>query len=541
MLFAAVSLGCPEDDDGGDYDYDYEYNTTPTADIQRPASGAVLREGDVVTLEGTGDDYEDGILSGSALVWTGDWTTGPLGTDSPIDVRDVPPGAWTVTLTVTDSEGATSSATRSFTVLPEEYNGENQDPTATVIAPDALSVFPFGSTIVLEGAGDDPEEGTLPGEALEWLMLDLSVGGWPSIGRGARLERSPEPGVYNFQLDAHDSFGRSGSDQTGRLLVYTEGTCAAGTLVLDPGSIQVAPGATGTASVTINPSDIGGVQLRLEDGLDAVTDVFTARQFDPALAYNPEDATRALTYTARPDVAVGQTFELQLRAYFYDLNLLSACGFPVQIEIVGGGANTAPAVTIDNPAGATRYYSGMTVVFDGTALDAEDGELSGASLVWVSDLDGTIGTGRSFDRSDLSVGLHTVTLTATDSQGASSTATVQFEIVTPNTDCLEFTIVANPNPVVVAPGGTASVGIQIYRVFGFTAPVLLTLEGTNVPVADALSSLTINPAQTTGNSSTLDFTVAGGWAAGTGFEFTLRGFSEDPTASCSVPLTVVVN
>jgi PKD repeat protein len=84
-------------------------------------------------------------------------------------------------------------------------------------------------------------------------------------------------------------------------------------------------------------------------------------------------------------------------------------------------ANTAPSAAISAPANNasyTRSSSGTVAVsFVGTGTDVEDGALSGGSLVWTSSRDGQIGTGTSFVRSDLSVGTHTITLTAKDAQG----------------------------------------------------------------------------------------------------------------------------
>lgn len=66
----------------------------------------------------------------------------------------------------------------------------------------------------------------------------------------------------------------------------------------------------------------------------------------------------------------------------------------------------------------------VPVSFAGTASDAEDGSLTGTALVWTSSLDGAIGTGTSFSKNDLSIGVHTITLTATDSDGANGMASV---------------------------------------------------------------------------------------------------------------------
>ncbi|MFQ5889488.1 MAG: PKD domain-containing protein [Gemmatimonadota bacterium] len=90
--------------------------------------------------------------------------------------------------------------------------------------------------------------------------------------------------------------------------------------------------------------------------------------------------------------------------------------------------NQAPTATIAAPGTGSIFTAGQDVSFQGSASDPEDGALSGASLVWTSDLDGQIGTGASFTKSDLSVGTHVITLTATDSDGATGTATVQITV-----------------------------------------------------------------------------------------------------------------
>jgi len=60
------------------------------------------------------------------------------------------------------------------------------------------------------------------------------------------------------------------------------------------------------------------------------------------------------------------------------------------------------------------FDEGEPVTFSGSSLDAEDGDLT-ASLSWSSDLDGSIGTGGSFSRSDLSPGVHIITASVADS------------------------------------------------------------------------------------------------------------------------------
>jgi PKD repeat protein len=91
--------------------------------------------------------------------------------------------------------------------------------------------------------------------------------------------------------------------------------------------------------------------------------------------------------------------------------------------VVGAAVNQSPSATITTPALNATSTQGTGISFVGSASDPEDGSLNGASLVWTSSRDGQIGTGTSFTKTNLSVGTHTITLKATDSKGATSTAT----------------------------------------------------------------------------------------------------------------------
>ncbi len=85
----------------------------------------------------------------------------------------------------------------------------------------------------------------------------------------------------------------------------------------------------------------------------------------------------------------------------------------------------SPTATINHPAdGETRPPS---VPFVGVGMDVEDGALTGASLVWTSDVDGMLGTGAMLTAT-LTPGPNVVTLTATDSMGNTGTDTVTLTI-----------------------------------------------------------------------------------------------------------------
>ena len=80
-------------------------------------------------------------------------------------------------------------------------------------------------------------------------------------------------------------------------------------------------------------------------------------------------------------------------------------------------ANNPPEVSITSPIDGDSFDSGTSISFAGTASDAEDGDNT-ASLIWVSSINGQIGSGGNFTNTTLSDGNHTITVSVTDSGGA---------------------------------------------------------------------------------------------------------------------------
>ncbi len=107
--------------------------------------------------------------------------------------------------------------------------------------------------------------------------------------------------------------------------------------------------------------------------------------------------------------------------------LLSACSSadapttPTNLERAASAdaGNQRPTGSITLPASGATFVAGAPIQFSGDGSDPEDGALNGTLLVWTSNRDGRIGTGRSFTRTALSVGTHVITLSALDKQGAS--------------------------------------------------------------------------------------------------------------------------
>ncbi len=105
--------------------------------------------------------------------------------------------------------------------------------------------------------------------------------------------------------------------------------------------------------------------------------------------------------------------------------------------------NQLPTATISAPSDSSSFNEGESITFSGSGEDEEDGNLTGSSLQWSSDIDGNIGTGESISTT-LSAGNHIINLTATDSRGDTGSDSIAVEIVAGE----------NQPPVIMIKGGT---------------------------------------------------------------------------------------
>ena len=87
----------------------------PYALITNPVSGQIIAPGNLLVLQGTGTDLEDGGLPDSALHWSSS-RDGSLGNGPSLGLTSLSPGAHVITLTVMDSHGQTISASVSIFV-----------------------------------------------------------------------------------------------------------------------------------------------------------------------------------------------------------------------------------------------------------------------------------------------------------------------------------------------------------------------------------------------------------------------------------------
>jgi hypothetical protein len=88
-----------------------------------------------------------------------------------------------------------------------------------------------------------------------------------------------------------------------------------------------------------------------------------------------------------------------------------------------------PISEIQSPTEGSQKPLGIPIYFEGLGFDVDDGVLDETSLVWESSVDGVIGNGAEFSISNLSEGVHTITLKVTDSDGNQTSDAITFSVV----------------------------------------------------------------------------------------------------------------
>ena len=92
--------------------------------------------------------------------------------------------------------------------------------------------------------------------------------------------------------------------------------------------------------------------------------------------------------------------------------------------------NSDPQPFITSPDSGGTIDSTSAIPLKGNVNDVEDDQFDDANLSWLSSIDGDLGTGRTLNVGEqLSVGTHTITFLATDSDGGTGTASVELQVV----------------------------------------------------------------------------------------------------------------
>jgi hypothetical protein len=367
----------------------------------------------------------------------------------------------------------TSGAT---TTLPWAFDAGTDGPTCFGKYIDGLEVIPGGNFAI---GGDrcrtvfikNPADGTTvssftTGDDRSGITTDGAQGLWVAVhaleGVQTTLEHVDLQGHVDSSIDLGAYFAED--------LAYDATTfaphCAVWANSIDtPPSVEAfevpCSGRVDTAAVEFQATDakFGSAYFTCGDPNDINTE-----KFPIATGLKPEDTSAAV-----------QTF-----LFYYTLNLSCGTGSPKVIVTAGNGwletpltdtgaqitvapTSKEPVPAIAAPLEGSSYRLTDKIHFAGTGEDAEDGDLTGDSLRWT---EGTTsrGMGNSFDvaASTLGAGFHTITLTATDSNGHAVSTSVTIHISADTTPPV-LTLSQTPNgttPWWKGPSTTVTEGVS---------------------------------------------------------------------------------
>jgi hypothetical protein len=152
----------------------------PQAQIASPADGATYIYGQLVALEGFGQDFEDGTLPGGNLSWSSN-QDGPLGSGGLLHVSELSVGTHQLTLQATDSDAQSDSATVTVTIVADlPLPGPTLDagPGYLLFSRQAQAVNPPAQVVSIRNLGDGSLNWTASADAA-WLVLGATSGSAP--------------------------------------------------------------------------------------------------------------------------------------------------------------------------------------------------------------------------------------------------------------------------------------------------------------------------------------------------------------------------
>ena len=149
-----------------------------------------------------------------------------------------------------------------------------------------------------------------------------------------------------------------------------------------------------------------------------------------ANATDPQDGdlSNSVNWNSNLDGVITSPATLSLGTHTLTASVTDTQGFIATSNVNVTVANP-PTTTILAPANASQFLQSETINLIGSASDPEDGDIS-ANINWSSNIDNLLGTSASIN-ADLSAGIHTITASVTDSDGAIVTnpATIQLDIL----------------------------------------------------------------------------------------------------------------
>jgi Flp pilus assembly protein TadG len=355
----------------------------PVVEITAPANGADFLQGFPITFSGTASEFSPGDLSG-LIQWTSS-LNGNIGNGATFSRSDLALGLHTITATVTDLDLQTGSDMISIVV--EVVSA----PQLAIVSPADGARFAVGDTIVFSGHATDASGGDVSGSIAWNSSRDGPIGIGPAISRD---DLSEGDHVITASIPA---LGISATI-----------------------SIRIVVNAPPVVTIT-SPANGGSYSL-------GGTLTFTGTAIDDldgnlSNAIHWSSSGGQISHTG----ASFQFSTLPLGTHIIYAEATDSRGATGSTSITITIINDPPVVTIDAPTTNTYVSNEAPVNFRGTARDIQDGLIS-SLIQWSRDNNVALGSGASITTTISTAGTHTITASATDSGGATGSASIQLVV-----------------------------------------------------------------------------------------------------------------
>jgi hypothetical protein len=419
-------------------------NTPPIVTIVTPGDEASFEEGELITFSGTAVDTKDGDLSAD-LIWKSS-IDGPIGSGASFSITDLSIGIHTITAEAADSRQLVGSDLIVISITP------NIPPVVTIYSPMPDRTYRLNSVLSFSGSAVDGKDGDLSADIIWTSNIDGEIGYGASFPTSSLRE-----GVHTITARVTDSGG-------------VEGEASITIRIVDdsPPTVTITTPEDGAVYSTGTSIDFIGSAIDRRDG----------------------DLSPSLTWYSSLDGWIGQgpsfsTANLQSGSHTITAESTDSYGLVGSASITINVHNP-PVVTILSPENEAEFKFDDTIVFAGTAIDPEDGDLS-SHLIW-SIGDQTLGTGASISKSGLNASQYVITATATDSDGVTGSASIIIKVL--------------PNPCMIEKIG--------YTVDKNAKKIIWNLRNNNTQTSYTLTRLTIPWDQTSCNKQSLQSVTLGG-------------------------------
>ena len=276
-----------------------------------------------------------------------------------------------------------------FTTLfmPSAFAQTNQPPTVSINSPED-GFLTFADTVFTVFGSAEDSNGTSLSHLIQWSS---DKDGFIAQGSAAFVVLSLGEHVLTAQVT--DSQGLSSSDSITVTMIE---------LNANP-QISITSPVSGSEFIEGESILFSATATDTEDGNISHLTQWSSNIDDFLGAGSPISSTLSVgehTITAQVTDSGGRTS--------FSLRMITVIEDPL--------SNTAPDVSITSPADNLSFQEGQSILFEGTGIDSQDGNIS-SNLRWTSNIDGLFRVDDSFTMLGLSVDTHIITASVVDSGG----------------------------------------------------------------------------------------------------------------------------